>query len=103
MSHEGHDAGWGSGHLEERVLQELLGRGSLRRLPHQHQVQEGSQHRGNLQAQKLKLKYRLFRAKEELDAKANICETDFRCRPKRVKIMSLKHLKPTSQQGKNIH
>lgn len=48
VSHERNNAGWRSGHLEEGVLEELLGRGSLRGLPYQHQVQEGPQHRGHL-------------------------------------------------------
>lgn len=48
MSHEWDDAGRGSGQLEEGVLEELQRRGSLRRLPHQHQVQEGAQHGGHL-------------------------------------------------------
>lgn len=52
VSHEGDDAGRGSRQLEEGVLEELLGRGSLRRLPHQHQVQEGPQHRGHLKTQR---------------------------------------------------
>lgn len=51
VSHERDDAGRGPGQLEEGVLEQLLGRGSLRRLPHQHQVQEGAQHRGHLQDQ----------------------------------------------------
>jgi len=49
VSHEGDDAGRGSRQLEEGVLEEFLGCGSLRGLPHQHQVQEGSQHRGHLE------------------------------------------------------
>lgn len=49
VSHEGNDAGRRSGQLEEWVLDELLGSGSLRRLPHQHHVEEGPQHRQYLQ------------------------------------------------------
>lgn len=48
VSHEGDNAGRRSRELEEGVLEEFLGRGSLRRLPHQHQVQEGAQDRGHL-------------------------------------------------------
>lgn len=48
VSHEGDDAGRRSRKLEEGVLEEFLGRGSLRWLPHQHQVQEGAQDRGHL-------------------------------------------------------
>lgn len=44
VSHEGDDAGWGSRQLEERMLEEFLGCGSLRGLPHKHQVEEGPQH-----------------------------------------------------------
>ena len=44
VSHEWDDAGRRSRKLEEGVLEKLLGRGSLRGLPHQHQVQEGAQH-----------------------------------------------------------
>lgn len=50
VSHKGDDAGRRSGELEEGVLEELLGRGSLRGLSHQHQVQEGAQHRGHLRS-----------------------------------------------------
>lgn len=50
VSHEGDNAGRRSRQLEEGVLEELLGRGSLRGLPHQHQVQEGPQHRGYLKS-----------------------------------------------------
>ncbi|KAG7240187.1 hypothetical protein INR49_027232 [Caranx melampygus] len=38
VSHERDNAGRGSRQLEEGVLEELLGRGSLRGFPHQHQV-----------------------------------------------------------------
>lgn len=50
MSHEGDDTGGGSGHLEEGVLEEVLGSGSLRGFPHQHPVQEGPQDRGHLRS-----------------------------------------------------
>lgn len=49
VSHERDDAGRGSGQLEEGVLEKLLGCGSLQGLPHQHQIQEGPQHRGHLE------------------------------------------------------
>lgn len=48
VSHEGDDAGRWTRQLEEGVLEEFLGRGSLRGLPHQHQIQEGPQHRRHL-------------------------------------------------------
>lgn len=48
VSHEGDDAGRGARQLEEGVLEELLGRGSLGRFPHQHHVQEGPKHRRHL-------------------------------------------------------
>lgn len=50
MSHEGDDTGGRSGHLEEGVLEEVLGGGSLRGFPHQHPVQEGPQDRGHLRS-----------------------------------------------------
>lgn len=48
VSHKGHDAGRRSRKLEEGVLKEFLGCGSLRGLPHKHQVQERPKHRGHL-------------------------------------------------------
>lgn len=48
VSHEGDDAGRRSRQLQEGMLEELRRCGSLRRLPDQHQVQEGAQHGGNL-------------------------------------------------------
>ncbi len=43
VAHQRNDAGRGPRQLQERVLQQLRGRGPLRRLSHQHQVQERSQ------------------------------------------------------------
>lgn len=50
VSHEGDDTGGRSGHLEEGVLEEVLGSGSLGGFPHQHPVQEGPQDRGHLRS-----------------------------------------------------
>lgn len=48
LPHEGHDAGRGPGQLKEWVSQQFLCRGSLRGFPHQHQVQEAPEDRGDL-------------------------------------------------------
>lgn len=50
MSHERDNTGGRSGHLEEGVLEEVLGSGSLRGFTHKHPVQEGSQDRGHLRS-----------------------------------------------------
>lgn len=49
LPHEGHDARRGPGQLKEWVSQQFLRRGSLRGFPHQHQIQEAPEDRGDLQ------------------------------------------------------
>lgn len=48
LTHQGDDAGRRAGLLQEGVFEELVGRGPLTRLPHQHPVQEAFEDGGDL-------------------------------------------------------